>query len=211
MPKLVQWFFPKRIWAFPDEKEAVFLTFDDGPIAEVTPWVLDELKKCDARATFFCIGENIQKNPGIFRRIFFEGHSVGNHTFNHLNGWRTGVSEFVDNVFKCQETLNSESDYDGYRNQKPQLLFRPPYGKIKSKQAQELVENGYKIVMWDLISYDFDAKLTKEKCLKNVLGNIGPGSIVVFHDSLKAEHNLRYVLPKVLDFVAMKGWTFARI
>ena len=201
MPRSIQWLYPERIWAFPRESNSVYLTFDDGPIPEVTPWVLDELKKHNAKATFFCIGENVQRHPEIFRRILDEGHSVGNHTFNHLNGWKTEVSEYVENVLKCEEIFNSE-----FGIQNSELLFRPPYGKIKSKQARALQQRGYKIIMWNLISYDYDTTLDKEKCLQNVLDNIEPGSIVVFHDSLKAEKNLRYVLPKVLEFCKVQNW-----
>ena len=201
MPRFIQRLYPERIWAFSREKNAVYLTFDDGPIPEVTPWVLDELKKHNAKATFFCIGENVQKHPGIFQRIISEGHSVGNHTFNHLNGWKTATSEYIENVEKAERELINNSKIN---NQ--QSLFRPPYGKITSKQAKLLQQKDYKIVMWNLLSYDYDASISKEKCLQNVLQNIHPGSIVVFHDSLKAEKNLRYVLPKVLEIIGEKGW-----
>ncbi|MDN3723319.1 polysaccharide deacetylase family protein [Aequorivita sp. SDUM287046] len=196
MPRFIQGLYPERIWAFSDSKDSVYLTFDDGPIPEVTSWVLDELKKHKAKATFFCIGENVQKHPEIFRRILAEGHSVGNHTFNHLNGWRTETSEYVENVLKFKELLNSE-----FTIKNSEILFRPPYGKVTSQQAKILQQKGFKIVMWDIISYDYDAKVSEEKCLQNVLKNLRSGSVVVFHDSLKAEKNLRYVLPKVLGFI----------
>ncbi len=212
MPKFVQRFYPERIWAFSEDKASVYITFDDGPIPEVTPWVLDELKKHNAKATFFCIGENIQKHPGIFRRIILEGHSVGNHTFNHLNGWKTKTSEYVENVEKAgrqmedsrlfnSEIVNRQSKIENHKS-----LLRPPYGKITSKQAKILQKKGFKVVMWDILSYDYDATVSEEKCLQNVLENLEPGSVVVFHDSLKAEKNLRYVLPKVLEFIAEKKW-----
>lgn len=212
MPRFIQWFYPERIWAFPHSKDSVYLTFDDGPIPEVTPWVLDELNKHNAKATFFCIGENIQKHPEIFQRILSEGHSVGNHTFNHLNGWKTPTSEYVENVEKARDwmTDNSEFSPDTFRDQNSEL-FRPPYGRITSKQAKILQKKGFKIVMWDIISYDYDNSVSEEKCLQNVVENIKPGSIIVFHDSLKAEKNLRYVLPKVLEFITEKGWKFASI
>lgn len=201
MPRFIQRLYPERIWAFSSEKNAVYLTFDDGPIPEVTSWVLDELKKHNAKAIFFCIGENVEKHPGIFQRIISEGHSVGNHTFNHLNGWKTATSEYIENVEKAERELINNSKIN---NQ--QSLFRPPYGKITSKQAKLLQQKDYKIVMWNLLSYDYDASISEEKCLQNVLKNIHPGSVVVFHDSLKAEKNLRYVLPKVLEFIGEKGW-----
>ncbi|MEH6763927.1 MAG: polysaccharide deacetylase family protein [Aequorivita antarctica] len=193
MPRFIQRLYPERTWAFSRKSNAVYLTFDDGPIPEVTPWVLDELKKHNAKATFFCIGENVQKHPEIFRRITAEGHSVGNHTFNHLKGTKTETPAYIKNVLLAEELINSK-------------LFRPPYGRITSKQARILQEKGFKIVMWDIISYDYDATIAEEKCLQNVLKNIKPGSVIVFHDSLKAEKNLRYVLPKVLEFIGEKNW-----
>lgn len=216
MPRFFQRLYPERIWAFSRSKNEVYLTFDDGPIPEVTPWVLDELKKHNAKATFFCIGDNVQKHPEIFRRIIADGHAVGNHTFNHLNGWKTETSEYIENVESAEKQMLDAGclkHEDGrqlqgseIKNQKSlivnqQSLFRPPYGKITSKQAKTLQQRGYKIVMWDIISYDYDASISKEKCLQTVLRNIKPGSVVVFHDSLKAEKNLRFVLPKVLEFV----------
>lgn len=209
MPRFIQRLYPERIWAFSRSKNSVYLTFDDGPIPEVTPWVLDELKKHRAKATFFCIGENVQKHPEVFRRIIAEGHSVGNHTFNHLNGWKTKTWEYVENVLKCENivsTIRNLSPFEGGRGDvsNSEFLFRPPYGKITSKQAKILQKKGFKIVMWDIISYDYDAAISEEQCLQNVLKNIKPGSVVVFHDSLKAEKNLRYVLPKVLEFIREK-------
>ncbi len=194
MPKLIQRLYPERIWAFSRSSNSVYLTFDDGPIPEVTPWVLDELKKHNAKATFFCIGENVQKHPEIFKRIITEGHAVGNHTFNHLMGTKTETSTYIENILLAEALIDSK-------------LFRPPYGKISSKQAKILQQKGFKIVMWDIISYDFDANICEEECLQNVLKNTKPGSVVVFHDSLKAEKNLRFVLPKVLEFIKSQQLT----
>ncbi|HPE82110.1 MAG: polysaccharide deacetylase family protein [Aequorivita sp.] len=193
MPRFIQWLYPERIWAFSRSSNSVFLTFDDGPIPELTPWVLDELKKHNAKATFFCIGENIQKHPEIFQRILSEGHSVGNHTFNHLKGTKTETSKYIENILIAEKLIDSK-------------LFRPPYGKITSKQAKILQSKGFKIVMWDIISYDYDATISEEKCLQNVLKNIKPGCIVVFHDSIKAEKNLRFALQKVLGIISERGW-----
>ncbi len=197
MPRFIQRLYPERIWAFSRSSNSVFLTFDDGPIPEVTPWVLDELKKHNAKSTFFCIGENVQKHPEIFQRILSEGHSVGNHTFNHLNGWKTATSEYIENIEKAKKKMHNSE----FKIQNSRLLFRPPYGKITSKQAKTIQKKGFKIVMWDIISYDYGTNVSEEKCLQNVLKNIRSGSVVVFHDSLKAEKNLRYVLPKVLEFL----------
>ncbi|MAO49000.1 MAG: polysaccharide deacetylase family protein [Aequorivita sp.] len=202
MPRFIQRLYPERIWAFSREEKSIYLTFDDGPIPEVTPWVLDELKKYNAKATFFCIGENVQKHPEIFQRILSEGHSVGNHTFNHLNGWKTATSEYIENVDKAEAQMGNNSKFKIQDSR----LFRPPYGKITSKQAKILQRKGFKIVMWDIISYDYDANTSPEKCLQNVLKNIKPGSVVVFHDSLKAEKNLRFLLPKVLEIIKEDGY-----
>ena len=242
MPKLIQWLYPERIWAFSHPKNTVYLTFDDGPIPEVTPWVLEELKRYKAKATFFCIGDNVIKNPEIFQKILSEGHSVGNHTFNHLNGWKTKTSEYVENVataekeiwshkrkmthersFMSEERIekwdgteinatkdqNIENRQSAIVNRKS--LFRPPYGKITFKQAKILQKRNFKIVMWDILSYDYDAGISEEECLQYVLKKIKPGSIIVFHDSLKAQKNLLYVLPKVLEFISEKGWKCSSI
>lgn len=197
MPRFIQRLYPERVWAFFNLKKEIFLTFDDGPIPEVTPWVLDELKKAGAKATFFCIGENIEKHPEVFKRILAEGHSVGNHTFNHLNGWKTKTDAYLENVFECEKSLAEHNS---------KLLFRPPYGKITSKQSKSLQKKGYKIIMWDVLSYDFDNRISEEKCLNNVLKNMKSGSVVVFHDSLKAKKNLQYALPKVLKAISEKGF-----
>jgi peptidoglycan/xylan/chitin deacetylase (PgdA/CDA1 family) len=208
-PRLVQRIFPKRVWTFPEESNAVFLTFDDGPIPNITPWVIQELKKHNAKATFFCIGENIKEYPEIFRTLIFEGHSIGNHTHNHLNGWKTNISAYVKNVVLSETEANKWKEKSKIKNHQP--LFRPPYGKITAKQSKILQERGYKIIMWDILSADYNASVSEEKCLQNVLKSIVPGSIVVFHDSLKAEKNLRYALPKVLDFISKKGWKCEKI
>ena len=226
MPGLVQRMFPKRVWSFPQNINAVFLTFDDGPIPDVTPWVIQELKKHNAKATFFCIGENIKKHPEIFRSLISEGHSIGNHTYNHLNGWKTNDSEYIKNVILSEAEANKWNEKSTNNNLSPvappdgragsakedhQSLFRPPYGRITSKQSKTLQKRGYKIIMWDILSADYNTSISEEKCLQNVLKSISPGSIVVFHDSFKAESNLIYALPKVLDFISKKGWKCEKI
>lgn len=179
---------------FPENK--IFLTFDDGPIPEVTPWVLDELKKHNAKATFFCIGDNIETHPEIFKRILSEGHVVGNHSYNHLNGWQAKTSSYISNVIQCEKSIEHHA---GIHN--TTKLFRPPYGRMTEKQAQILLNKGFKIVMWSVLSFDYHSKASKKECLQNVIKNLHPGNIIVFHDSLKAEEKLRYVLPRVLDYV----------
>ena len=190
----MQWIFPRRVWAFSRKEPNVYLTFDDGPIPEVTPWVLEVLRKYNAKATFFCIGDNIPKHPEVYKQILAEGHSVGNHTFHHLKGTETSIEDYIADVEKCEHELLNQQDSNSENN-----LFRPPYGKMTAAQAKRLQDKGYQIVMWDVLSADFDVDISEEKCLQNVLQNIKKGSVVVFHDSLKAEKNLRYVLPKVLD------------
>lgn len=194
---LIKKIFPNYIWGIPNKKKAVYLTFDDGPTPEITNWTLQTLKKFDAKATFFCIGKNIEKYPEIFQKIIADGHSVGNHTFNHLNGWKTDTKDYLDNVLSCKlETSN---------------LFRPPYGKIKLAQSIKLRQLGYKIIMWDVLSADFDQSISPEKCLQNVISNVESGSIIVFHDSQKAFHNLEYALPRTLQFLKENGYTFETI
>lgn len=224
--------FPERVWTFPipdfpdgKTQNTIYLTFDDGPIPEVTPWVLEELKKYHAKATFFCIGDNIKKYPGLFRRIIAEGHSAGNHTFDHLNGWKTSTDEYIDNVLNAEEEMRKVYEARGTKHQvNPRVnsetsnqpstinkLFRPPYGKLSSRQSQILRQKGYNIIMWDVLSGDFDASISEENCFSNVSEYIKPGSIVVFHDSLKAGKKLRYVLPKVLELISEKGWNCEKI
>lgn len=198
--------FSNYFWDIPNCENKVYLTFDDGPTPEITEWTLDELKKNDAKATFFCIGNNIEKHPKIFEKIIADGHSIGNHTFTHLNGWKTSTNNYVENTKKCSSTITNIAS-----STINQQLFRPPYGKIRPSQSKILRKLGHKIIMWDVISYDFDLKTTPEKCLDHVLKNITPGSIIVFHDSMKAEKNLKYVLPKTLEFLKEKGFVCSSI
>ena len=200
-PKFVHRLFPKRVWSFPNSKNSVYLTFDDGPIPEVTPWVIKVLKKYKAKATFFCIGDNVTKHANVFQQVIEEGHSIGNHTYHHLNGWSTKTKDYINNCEKCENRLNRFQDCKSTSNP----LFRPPFGKLTLKQSKTLQEKGFHIIMWDVLSADFDPKISNKKCLENVLKNIQPGSIVVFHDSLKSYDKLRYVLPKVLDFLKINN------
>jgi len=193
-PKFIQNLFPNYIWKINETEKVLYLTFDDGPIPEITPWVLEQLKAYNAKATFFCVGENVEKNKAIYKQVKAEGHAVANHTYNHLNGWLEDNATYFVNVRKCASLVKSN-------------LFRPPYGKLKRKQAQFL-QRHYQIVMWDVLSGDFDPKITNEECLSNVIDHAGPGSIVVFHDSLKAKEKLEYALPKVLKHYSDLGYTF---
>jgi peptidoglycan/xylan/chitin deacetylase (PgdA/CDA1 family) len=193
--RLIKRVFSDYIWDIPSLEKKVYLTFDDGPTPEITAWVLNQLKEYNAKATFFCIGDNIKKHPEIFNMLITEGHNIGNHTFNHYNGWKTKTPIYIENVLSCEETIRQLT------TDNRQLLFRPPYGKIKNSQAKSILASGYKIIMWDVLSADFDTKVDPEKCLENVLKNINPGSIIVFHDSLKSFKNLEYALPRTLEFL----------
>lgn len=203
-PKIAKKIFSNYHWDIPNNDNSVYLTFDDGPIPEVTPWVLSELEKYNAKASFFCIGENIQKHPAIFQQVLQSGHTIGNHTLNHLNGWNTPLKAYLDNIQKCQQTIGDHSQ----PNKNDLLLFRPPYGKIRPRQSRFLRKKGYKIIMWDVLSADYDINLTKEKCLENVIKNVQSGSILVFHDSIKAFPRLEYVLPRVLKHLKENGFNF---
>ena len=202
--RFIKLLFPKYVWDIPNDSKKVFLTFDDGPTPEITEWVLEQLQHYNAKATFFCIGNNIEKHPKIFNKIIAQGHAVGNHTFNHLKGWKTPIEEYIENVKLCQSQIP---------NPKSQIpnLFRPPYGKIKPSQSKRLRKLDYKIIMWDIISYDFNQTISKDQCLENVLDNVKPGSIIVFHDSVKAWKNLEYVLPKTLSFLNENGFVCDKI
>jgi peptidoglycan/xylan/chitin deacetylase (PgdA/CDA1 family) len=204
--QLIKIIFKNYVWDIPNNENKIYLTFDDGPTPDVTEWTLSQLKKYNAKATFFCIGNNIEKHQDIFNKIIEEGHSIGNHTFNHLNGWKTKTEKYVDNVNLCNNQIQKSTNHPINST-----IFRPPYGKIKSKQAIKIKQLGYKIIQWDVLSADFDNTISVEDCLENVLSNIKKGSIVVFHDSLKARKNLEYVLPKTLDFLVREGYNFGTI
>ena len=192
-PSISKFLFPDLIWNLKGNDRSIYLTFDDGPVAGVTEFVLDVLDECDAKATFFCVGENIQKYPDVFRRIIDSNHTVGNHTHNHLNGWVTSTSEFLHNVSLCDQVLRE----NGYNS--TLKLFRPPYGRLTLRQLQKL-KSEYKIVMWDILSMDFDNNQSPEQCLKILKKHTSSGSVVVLHDSLKTENKIKFVLPGILDF-----------
>ncbi len=198
-PFLLRWLYPDLVWKKPSAN-TIYITFDDGPIPEVTPFVLNALADYDAKATFFCIGDNVRKYPEIYQEVIKAGHSIGNHTFNHLNGWNTDDEKYLENIGECAEYVKSD-------------LFRPPYGKIKKSQIRKLKTRhpDIKVIMWDVLSGDFDQNLSPEKCLENVLRTTAPGSIIVFHDSLKAFDRLKYVLPKALDYWSDKGFVFKNL
>ncbi len=181
---------PELIWDLPAEGK-VYLTFDDGPAPGVTEWILAELATRGARATFFCLGKNAEQYPDLYDRIIAEGHRVGNHTYSHQKGWEMSLERYVEDVDFGNQFLRTD-------------LFRPPYGRIKPSQARVLSER-YHLIMWDIISRDYSQLVSPRKCLRNVTKYLQPGSIVVFHDSLKSYRNMRYALPRVLDEIKAAG------
>jgi peptidoglycan/xylan/chitin deacetylase (PgdA/CDA1 family) len=192
--------YPRLLWDIPSREKILYLSFDDGPHPEVTPFVLDELGKYGAKATFFCIGKNVEAWPQVYKRILTEGHRVGNHTQDHLNGWKTPDKRYVENIGQAAKWIDSD-------------LFRPPYGRISAFQSALLRKPplSYRIVMWGVLSADFDQRLSADKCALHVIRNAGPGSIVVFHDSEKAFGRLREALPVVLGHFTRLGYRFESI
>ena len=194
---LMRKFYSSALWRVPTQEKKIFLTFDDGPIPEITPWVLSTLKQFNAKATFFCVGGNIEKHSEVFQQIISEGHSIGNHTYNHLNGWKTNTKEYLENISKWNSNCNYETK-----------MFRPPYGKLSLSQYS-ILKSQYSVIMWDVLSGDFDQTISEEKCLQNVLSKTREGSIVVFHDSIKAKKNLFFALPKFLEYFSEKKFSFS--
>lgn len=201
-PKIIQKIFSKWIWTLPSSEKKIYLTFDDGPIPEVTPTVLAILEEYQVKATFFCIGDNVRKYPEIVQSILSKNHAIGNHTYSHLKGWKTSTKKYISNTEACQIKLNSLFTIHNSK------LFRPPYGKISLWQSYKLRKLGYKIIMWSVLSKDYDASITEETCYKNVVNNTQPGSIIVFHDSLKAKKNMLYSLPKTIAYFKNLGYQF---
>ena len=187
-PVLLMRVFPGLIWNMARRdgtRQHIYLTFDDGPTPEVTPWVLEQLRNHNAKVTFFCLGRNVERYPGIYQQILDEGHMVGNHTYSHLKGWQTSREEYLDDIELAGSVIKSR-------------LYRPPYGRFRKSQIRE-IQKDYHIVMWDVLSQDYDRNISPQKCLNNVLEHVRPGSIVVFHDSVKASENLYYALPALLE------------
>ena len=185
---------PRTVWRIPTDEKVLFLTFDDGPVPGNTEWILAELAKFEAKATFFCVGENVISYPGLYRMILNGGHDTGNHTSQHLNGYRTGIRHYVKDVYRARKVIESR-------------LFRPPYGRIRPVVTR-ILSRHFSIILWDILSMDYDCELSPEQVLGNVIASAGPGSIVVFHDHVKARKNLEYVLPQVLGWYAGQGYKF---
>ena len=197
-PKAVQRLFPSLIWKINSSKKEVFITFDDGPTPEFTQWILNLLKSLDIKSTFFCIGEKAKRHPNIISEILQKGHSIGNHTFSHKNGWFLTLNSYVKEIEKCSNFVNNTN------------LFRPPYGKIYPWQIKKIIQN-YKIIMWDVLSFDFKKNQTSEKFQNNILDNIESGSIIVFHDNKLSEKILKENLEDVLRKIRKKGFSFSTL
>jgi peptidoglycan/xylan/chitin deacetylase (PgdA/CDA1 family) len=189
--------YPKALWKVETDQPTLYLTFDDGPIPGLTEWVLDTLSQRGVKATFFCVGGNIQKHPELFERIKNEGHTVGNHTQNHIKGYYCSAHDYLMNVEACESLTKTK-------------LFRPPYGQLKFSQYKQLLTKGYKIILWDVISYDYE-NITPESCFENVKRHAQPGSIILFHDNVKAEDKIKYALPATIDHFLKLNYNFAAL
>jgi len=219
-PLVVKKMFPNYIWNISPTKKTIYLTFDDGPTPEITDWTLKTLNAFNAKATFFCIGDNVKKYPDIFNNILKDGHAIGNHTFNHIKGWKTKHKDYIANIELCESTIKAQIPNSKFQNSQSSIanhqflttnLFRPPYGQITPKQGKNLIKRGYKIIMWDVLSFDWDNNTTQDKCLNHVISKSKNGSIIVFHDSIKASKNMTYALPKILEYFSSKNYTFSTI
>ena len=194
VPGFIRGLFPKALWRMNPDEKAVYLTFDDGPIPVVTPWVVELLGRYDIKATFFMVGDNVRKHPQEFRQVIEAGHRVGNHTFNHLKGVFTETNEYLDNVEKADALIHSK-------------LFRPPHGMLRRSQYNELSKH-YQFVMWDLVTRDYSKRMNGEEVLANVKKYVRNGSIITFHDSLRSEENLKYALPRAIEWLLEQGYEF---
>ena len=203
-PRLLKYLYPDALWHGDRDSKKIYLTFDDGPVPGITDYILDVLSDLDVKATFFCVGENIKKTPGVFKRIIEEGHGIGNHTFNHLNGWAVNEEEYLKNIQLCDEVINF------YRGKDHIRLFRPPYGKIRRKILKK-IRHDYKVIMWDVLSYDFSPDVTAERSLTRSLRYTRNGSIIIFHDSLKTFEKLKLIISQYILHFKNKNYEFCNI
>jgi peptidoglycan/xylan/chitin deacetylase (PgdA/CDA1 family) len=205
VPKIIKLLFFNQVWDIPNSENTIYLTFDDGPTPEITERVLEILDNHQIKATFFCIGDNVRKHPEIVQKILSKQHSVGNHTYSHLKGWKTKTKTYISNTEACRMKLNSQFTIQNSQ------IFRPPYGKITPWQSFKLRKLGYKIIMWDVLSKDYAASISAEMCYENVIKNVSSGSIIVFHDSNKAKENVLNSLEKTIETLKSKGFKFEKI
>jgi peptidoglycan/xylan/chitin deacetylase (PgdA/CDA1 family) len=197
LPTFLRWIYPSAIWNLPSERKVLYLTFDDGPNPVVTEKILELLEEYDAKATFFCIGKNIEQHPELLKLVKSKGHHIGSHTYSHINGWESNSTDYLTDYQKGRELASSN-------------LFRPPYGRILLNPLQTIQKQD-KVIMWDILSKDYDASITPETVLNNVLRNIKPGAIIVFHDSEKAKKNVLAVLPQLLQYLKQQGYAMEAI
>jgi peptidoglycan-N-acetylglucosamine deacetylase len=199
-PRLLKATFSSCIWHIKNSANSVYLTFDDGPHPIITPFVLDILKQFNAKATFFCIGKNVADHPEVYQRVIDEGHAIGNHTYHHVNSWKVKSEQYLENIIEAERIIQSN-------------LFRPPYGKLTSSALRRIKNHNpkTKVVMWDVLTGDFDTKLSPQDCLKHTINSTETGSIIVFHDSEKAFERLAYALPRFMKYAANKKWQFKKL
>ncbi len=207
VPSTIQWLIPSCTWRKVGQEKVIYLTFDDGPHPEITAWVIDELKKHQIKATFFCVGDNLKKHPETAKQLLTEGHQIGNHTMHHIKGWKHKNIDYLKDIEDCDTEIRKIHEQMNDEKAQPRL-FRPPYGQIKPSQIKLLREKGYEIIQWSNLSCDYDKHLNCEKSLSALVKNAKPGSIVVFHDSEKAENQLKQILPSYLEAMLAEGFTF---
>ena len=193
-PRIIQKLFPNLQWQGDNQRKVLYLTFDDGPIPEATPWILDVLDELDIKATFFCVGQNVEKHLEIYKRIQHSGHSIGNHSYSHISGWSTNHDDYLKNIELATSSIKSS-------------LYRPPYGRMTLKQIRS-ISTHFQIVMWDVLSGDFDPNISAHSCRQNVYSNVEAGSIIVFHDSIKSVDKLKLFLPDLLQQLIEDGYKF---
>ena len=197
-PDIIKRIYPNKVWEKKSSEKKIFLTFDDGPTEQITPWILEQLRNFDIKATFFCLGKNIEKQPDLFKQLITEGHQIGNHTFNHENGWETNNYTYYKSILQTEKFTKN-------------LLFRPPFGGLTMHKQKALVRYGFQVIMWDVMPGDFDKKLSKEECLKAAIDHTSKGSIIVFHDNIKAEKNMKYAFPRFVEHFLELGYEFETI
>ncbi len=203
-PKIIKWYYPNLIWNGNRDKSIIYLTFDDGPVPGVTDHILDSLGLFKIKATFFCVGENIEKHPHLFRRIYKEGHLIGNHTYHHLNGWNQSMRDYLTDIQQCSRVIGNNGYSSGMK------FFRPPYGKIK-KIAIDKIREDYHIIMWDVLSYDFSTRVSQERMLSKSIQHTESGSIIVFHDSEKTKNRIQFLIYQYIDYFLKKNYEFSTV